>query len=283
MLADVWVISMMFLGVMSTIGDYDIAIKDIISSLLPSTFATNWYITCYILFYAIHIWLNWIIEKLTQKQLLNSCIIMLGMYFGVNYIVYGILFVSNLITFITIYFVVAYIKLYMTDFCQSVWKNIIVVMVGILGICSLTLVTNFLGLHISFFENKANYWGGNNSPFFLMIAISLFNIFNKMNFRIKMINYISGLTFLIYIIHENILFRTYVRPQIWIYIYHSIGYEHVLLCDIIYASVLFATSILAAMLYRVLIQKWIYAITDKVSDRIIRIYSSICDYIIKIS
>lgn len=280
-LADVWVISVIFLVGIGVIGGYSVTFKEILQSLLPSTFANNWYITAYILFYAIHVGLNWIIEKLTQKQLLSSCIIMGSLYFGLNYVMGGgLLFATHMVTFIVIYFVVAYVKLYMPDFCQSVWKNITVFLIGIFSMCILTLFTNYLGLHINIFADKVTHWGG-NSPFLLMIAISLFNLFNKIDFRNKWINEISGLSLLVYIIHENLLFRTYVRPQIWTYIYHSFGYENVVLWDLLYAGALFVLSILAATIYKILIQKWLYKITNTVSDKIIKLYSALCDRLIK--
>lgn len=279
-LADVWVISIIFLGVMRIFSDYDITFVDTIKSMLPFTFATNWYITCYVLFYVIHVWLNHIIERLTQKQLLGSCIIMIVLYFGINFFKDGLFFTSNLVIFIVVYFVMAYVKLYMSAFCHSLYKNIAVLFVGILGTCILTLVTNYLGLHIGFFSNRVNYWSGNNSPFFLIVAISLFNLFNKMNCKNKIINSVSKLSLLIYVIHENLLFRTYIRPQIWSYIYSEFGYKNVLLWDIAYASALFGTSILVAAIYKLLVQNWLHGIVSKLSDRIVNVYSALCDRII---
>ena len=146
----------------------------------------------------------------------------------------------------------------------------------------LTLLTNYLGLHISFLANKVTHWGGNNSPFLLMIAISLFNIFNKMSFRNTPINYISGLSLLVYLFHENLLFRRYVRPQIWICLYHTFGYKYVLFWDLVYATLLFSTSVLTAVLYKMFVQKWLYRISDKVFNKIAYTHEKLCDYIIKI-
>lgn len=283
MLVDVWVISVISLIVIGVIGGYNIKFKEIIESLLPSTFSNNWYITFYILFYSIHMWLNWIIEKLTQKQLLGSCLVMIVLYLGVNYVQGGSLFFSSsLITFVVIYFVVAYIQLYMTNFCQSVWKNVVIFLIGIFSMCMLTLLTNYLGLHISFFADKVTHWGGNQSPFLLMIAVSLFNLFNKMNFRSNFINQLSGLSLLIYVLHENILFRTYVRPQIWMYIYYNFGYENVIWWDLLYAGVLFILSAFVAMIYKTLVQGWLHKIAAILSDKIVRLCSALCNCLIKV-
>ena len=61
MIADVWIISIIFLLIFKIGGWYTISIQDLIKSILPNTFSTNWYITCYILFYCIHGQLNKII------------------------------------------------------------------------------------------------------------------------------------------------------------------------------------------------------------------------------
>lgn len=263
LLSDVWLINICILFVFLLGSWYNLAIKDIIKSIFPIIFASNWYITFYILFYLIHVGLNEIISKRTQKELLTIILIALFLYFVLNYINYGLFFTSPLIEFSVIYLTIAYIKLYMKEFSKNLKGNYILFLFAILGIPILILITNFLGLNIEFFKDKLQYWNRNNSIFLLLTAVTLFNIFNSKKFINNKINYISSLSLLVYIIHENILIRTYVRPTIWIYIHEKIGYKNIIVIDLLYSVILFVISIIIAAIYKKLIQKIVYSIATE--------------------
>jgi hypothetical protein len=67
---------------------------------------------------------------------------------------------------------------------------------------------------------------------------------------------------LVYILHENIIFRHFYRPTIWHWIHNTLGYNLVLLWVILYAGLLFLLSCLVAYLYKKFIQKFIFNISD---------------------
>ena len=182
---------------------------------MPTTFASNWYITCYLLFYPVHVFLNLIVKKLNKYQLLRLAGAMFILYCGINFVKGTLFFCSNLVLWITFYFVIAYMKLYMSEFANSKKANIIMLIICVACYAGIILVINFLGLRISFFQNKLFYFRLNCNPFMLMIAIALFNIMRRLTFKSKVINYISSLSLLIYIIHENINLRNFLRPSIW--------------------------------------------------------------------
>ncbi|WP_270427342.1 acyltransferase family protein [Fusobacterium mortiferum] len=268
LLIDVWVINFSILCIFVVGSWYELSIKIIIKSIFPTIFATNWYITFYILFYLIHLGLNLVIQKITQKDHLIIILITLLLYFGLNYIKYGLFFTTPLIEFSIIYFVIAYIKLYLKKFSKNLKLNYILFLISILGIQLLILVTNFLGLNIGFFYDKLQHWNKNNSIFLLLTAISLFNIFNSKKFINDKINYISSLSLLIYIIHENIIIRTYLRPTIWIYIHERIGYKYIILLDLLYSIIVFIISMIIAWIYKRFIQNSIYKMVIKIYEKI---------------
>lgn len=68
MLLDIWVISVLFLGITLLIRG-EVSGKLFIFSLFPTLFANNWYLTCYLLFYPIHPYLNRLIAAMTQKNI----------------------------------------------------------------------------------------------------------------------------------------------------------------------------------------------------------------------
>lgn len=281
MLADVWIINIVWLNIITGAG-YFLSYKDIVNSVFPSITAQNWYITLYILFYLIHVGLNWIIQKLSQKQLLSCAAMMFVLYFGICYLKSGQLFCSDLITFTSAYFIMAYVKKYLVDFCQDAKKNLILLTIGGGTPLLLTAATNYIGLRVDFFSDKVTHWVSNNSPFLLLTAISLFNLFSRLKFKNKAVNYISGLSLLIYVIHENHLFRQYVRPQIWIYLHNTIEYDHVGLIAFMFAVALFFAAMAAAVLYKALFQKWIYKASDKLSDCFLKVYDKVSGKIMEI-
>lgn len=203
-ISDVWVINIIILVILIFSGKYAISTKDIIKSIFPTTFATNWYITCYVLFYLIHSILNRIIDSLTQKELLSASIIALMLYYVLGYVKNDLFFVSPLILLIVVYFAVAYEKKYMKNFCANKKKNIFILIIGASGTPVMILLTNTMGMHFSYFQDKLTRWGVNSSPFILLTAIALFNLMKNEKFTNNIINRISSLSLLIYIIHENL-------------------------------------------------------------------------------
>ena len=84
------------------------------------------------------------------------------------------------------------------------------------------------------FDNKLLRWSTFCSPFLLITAISMLNIARNIHFNNKIVNYISSLSLLIYIIHENQLLRTFYRPLMWNYVYNQFGYVDILFCMFIF-------------------------------------------------
>ena len=67
----------------------------IVSSVLPITFNFYWFITCYIILYAIHPWLNQIIRKLEKAQLFSACLCMFVLYCVISYVLNGKYYYSH--------------------------------------------------------------------------------------------------------------------------------------------------------------------------------------------
>ena len=85
----------------------------------------------------------------------------------------------------------------------------------------------------------------------------MFNIARNIHFKNRLINYISSLSLLIYIIHENIILRTYFRPAMWNYVYEKFGYSHVIGWGFIIAFIIFIFGVLGSVIYTVTLKKLI--------------------------
>ena len=131
-------------------------------------------------------------------------------------------FGTELTTWIAIYFTMAYLKKYCMEWMDSI---------------------------------KSNQWVKNNNPFLFMIAVGLFNIARTVRFSNDAVNCISGLTLLIYIVHENLILRTYYRPAMANYVYEHYDYDHIIVWVLILAAVIFLFSMLAASFYKQTLEK----------------------------
>lgn len=147
---------------------------------------------------------------------------MFMLYCCFNFVISGRFFSSPIILWITIYFIMAYLRFYMNDFSNDKKKNLFLFAAGIIGFVGIIIITNILGLHIPLFHNQVLHWSQNCNPFLIAVSIAMFNIMRNFKFKNLMINYISSLSLLIYIIHENLILRTYFRPALFQYVYHNI-------------------------------------------------------------
>lgn len=241
-------------------------------SLFPTTYSTNWYLTCYILLYLICPILNYLIKNINKKQLLVWVSFMSFLFIGINFMNSGAYFSNNLILWITIYLIMAYIKLYCDKFSRNNKAIYIILFSSMVLHLILMIATNELGLHHKYFYDKVMKWNNNNNPFFIAIAMSLvFIAINKKPYVNKFLNKIASYSLLIYIIHENIILRTYVRPQLINFIYAKWGYNKLFLEIFILAIFIYACSIILSIIYTFLFKRLLGYLTEK-------IYNLLCKF-----
>ena len=126
-ITDVYIFSIFFLIIVLITNHGNVDLKLIIKECFPTIFANNWYVTCYILFCILYPLLNKIIYCLSQRELLRISIVLTLLYIIMDYIKKDLFFPSHLILWVTIYFDIAYIKIFMTDFCENQKSNILFV------------------------------------------------------------------------------------------------------------------------------------------------------------
>lgn len=269
------IISLIYLAIF-LFANINLSKKEIIKSIFPITFQNNWFITVYLMFIMIVPYLNIVIKKLTQKQLLGLSYTLFILYFVIAFIKnsYDL---NNLIVFVTVYFIVNYFKKYMENFWNDKKRCITLLILGIISLIILQFLTNFIGLKFEFLQNKQLHWVVNNNPILFIIAIALFYLFKQMSFKSHFINTISSLSLYIYLIHENLLFRTYTRVYIWHYIYEKIGYTYIIIEILVYALLLFIISIIISYVYKITLEKIINNLIEKIfnNNKIKNIFNKI--------
>ena len=271
MLVDIWVVSVIVLCIVKVFDTARIGGGYTFRALLPTYSENNWYLNCYLVFYAIHPFLNLLIKKINQRALLRFVLISVPLYYVVAFS--GIIpkylfdagstfFASYLITWIVIYFLIAYMSLYAPVLWSNKRLNSILVIVGFFGNYGLIALSNFLGLHIAVFEKSLQLWNTYYNPFMLALVLGLFNLLRQIDFRNNVINYISKLSLFIYIIHENFLLRTIYRPKLWQYIYMELA------CVGILTVIVFLFGLICSIVYYESVHKLVVKTCNKFYPRI---------------
>lgn len=266
----VWILFLIF-------GNYPISTKETIKIFLPTTFKINWFVTCYLLFYILHPFLNLIINKLNQKQLLKINLILI-FYLIINIFQQGLLYYNDLVGFSVIYFIISYEKKYKSNFIRNIKLNKIVLASSTILIMISIILINFIGLKIDSLNNLLMHFCIFINPLVIISAISLFNfIISKEKYHNNIINYLSGLSLLIYMFHDNYLIREYLKGSYFTFIYTNFGYKYIVLYCIFLAILMIIFSISFSIIYKQLLQK----IVHKLSDKVYNILEKVEDKIIK--
>ena len=244
----------------------------VIKSLFPSLYANNWYMTCYLIFYMIHPILNGVIKRMNQITLFRTVGVLTILYLFLDFLNADWFFPSQLTLWLTIYFVVAYMQNYLIHFSDSIKANVILVICNVVFFIGLIILTEIDGLRISSLNGRMLRWANYCNPFMVFIAIGMFNIARNIHFKNRFINYISSLTLLIYIIHENLILRTYYRPAMWDYIYHSYGFEAVIGWIFIMVGIIFLFSVIVSAIYSTTIKKIVVHVSDSLYECLRKYY-----------
>ncbi|MBR6005257.1 MAG: acyltransferase family protein [Clostridia bacterium] len=280
LILNVWTVSVIILTVYLA-SHHSVSAKTAVRCLFPTSWNNNWYITCYILLYAVYPYFNILIEKLSQKQLFALSASGIVLYMGINFLKESF-FSNKFIIWTAVYFAVAYAKKYLPSFTGSVRANVILFASAMLFHIALMLLTNLAGLRISAFSNQMNHWINISNPMLLAMAAALFNIVRNVHFTSRAVNYVSGLSLLIYIIHENILVRTYLRPYVWHLLYNQYGYTHLAALVFVYTVALFSACALLATVYRLTLERIVIIISGKLTAGLLKVYHKIESAAIKI-
>lgn len=275
LLIEIWSVSCIIAIITYIVRQGDVSLKLMLKSFFPTTFSANWYMTCYLLFYPIHPLLNKIVDNINKEKHLRLCIALFVLYYIINFITSGHFFVNNLILWFSLYFIVAYIKKYAVELQRNKKNNIIIFFLSFSLFILSYVFLDIIGLKISYMRDKALLPATFSNPFILICSIALFNLANNSQFRSKSINFISGLSMLIYIIHENMLLRIYFRPLLWNYAYEKYGYDHLLLIILVMTISIFVSSALCAMVYNWTVGKLVKKFSDKLFVVLKRIYLAI--------
>lgn len=277
-LLDVLTISVIWLVAMLIYTKGDLSLRLIIKSLLPTSFQNNWYVTNYILFIIICPFFNILFSKLTHKQYLTLLFATI-----VFYLVYGFITMKTnnleILSFICTYIIIYYLRNYQSELVYNTKLNVILLIVSFISFILFNIIVNALSFKINF--NAVRWNTTIYNPFLLLMTISLFDLCLKWNFKNKIINYISSLSMLVYLIHENFLAATYLRPRYWIYIHDTYGYNNFIGWLFFGGTFLFISSLIMACIYKMSIERLVYLISDKIYSLLNKLVDIVKNKIVK--
>lgn len=281
MIIDTWVISMFFL-MLTVLFRYEISGKLLIKQLFPVLFQNNWFVTCYIMLYILHPVLNMVLKKLNQRQLLQVNIVLFVLYCCIYTLVHNDIFYNNLVGFIIVYLYVSYVKMYMPNFSKDTRKNVILLVISSSLNLLLSLLVIFIGLRVPMFKDNMHHFAIVINPLYLIMSISLFNIFKNREFYSKRINYFSSLSLLIYLFSENVMFKRSFFRDIYTYIYNTYTYQNIVLIIAVVAVLLFIVSTSLSIIYKEIFQDKLHNIGFKLLRYPQRLFEKITDSLIRI-
>lgn len=278
---DVWIISIIFLtSYLIYYGWSNIDSHLILRSFFPTFFENNWYITIYLLLSIISPLLNIIIKSISRPALFWLTLALFVIYIVVAMFVKPPYY-SVLIVWITLYFVIGYLKKYSTNLLNSNIFSVCLILIGLIGHITILVITNELAKHMDIGSVNLLSWFIDGNLFITLLAFGIFNLIRKIEFNNRFITYISSLSLFVYVIHENILFRTYTRPLIWNWIHTTYGYDYVLLLILLFSLSLFVASIIISIIYKESIHRLVSLLGKKLYQLLSKFISFINKKILK--
>lgn len=270
MIGDVWMISMLWL-LTAWLAKTPLSTDRLLSSFFPIVRRSNWYITSYLVFCFVYPFLNFIIKHCNKKKHFYIALGCFFLYILPNFL-FGFPYEYTWLLWSAIYLVISYFKFYCADFCNSKKANLILLLVSIFVGLTLIFVSNAVGFYFPDTKAQALMWSVRSNVFMLAFCFALLNLCGQMRFSSKFVNYISSLSLLVYVIHENIIFRQLYRPHIWQWIHDFLGYDCVLVWTVLFVFTLFILSCLIATAYKFTLQKIVYFVVDKLGVWLDKIY-----------
>ncbi len=172
-------------------------------------------------------------------------------------------------------------KLYLKEITLSRKFNLFVLAIGIIGWFTQKILANILGLYINFFSNKVERWNQLMNPFYILIAVSLFCLVKNSVFENKVVNYVSSLSLLVYIIHTNRVIENYIVFEIWDYIFLHYTYENLLLWILAFAVVFMCMAFVLSVIYHETLQKLVAKVSGSLCNVVVNIYKKFESIVVK--
>lgn len=232
------------------------------------------------LFYAVHPLLNEIINSLNREKLLKVCTCLTVLYVVLSLFDPNAFCGNVLMSWGAFYFDIAYVKRYAMHVVRNGKLNRGILLFGVFGLVTMEVVLNLPGSFVPALDNNMQIWNVTCNPFMLMIAASLMNLAFGWNSTSSAVKSLSKCSYLIYVMHENLMMRTYIRPWIWNWIYKILGDEWILLWNLLYIAGLLFASWGLSVLYQATLQKAARWLSERILQKANLLYRKYAGWIL---
>lgn len=256
------------------LGKETFSLGTLLKTLIPVSTKEYWFVTAFFVLMILTPFINKYINSIKQEEfskllkvstllfiLLPSLSIILTIisstFLSVQIDFYG----TELIQFIYFYLLGAYISKYEVSFLKK--HNTMILIIS----CLLLLLSPLFFIYISKFKVElvyySNYLFNRNSILCVLISLSLLTIFSKKRaFSDKIINYIAGTIFAVYLISDN----NFVRKILWTDIFCVSKYvlsKYLIVNLILSVLIIFITCIIIELIRKNTIERLTNWLLDK--------------------
>ena len=208
LVADLYFYSIILFAIVYFFKLTPVSIKDTIEAFFPIIFGP-WYVVFYIIFYIFVPFINKWLLSLNKKEYKILLVFIFLIWSFIPTLFLRTWQFSNIDFFIVMYMLGAYIRLYLKrNHRLFFWISVISGILMILSVISFDILGYLLKNNI--FILKATYFRYYNSILAVIWAVSTFIYFIDVEFKSKLINFISPSVLGIYLIHENDLLKKYI-------------------------------------------------------------------------
>lgn len=138
------------------------------------------------------------------------------------------------------------------------------------------MLLEIAGVHFGFLANRMLQFDFNGNPFLFIASVGLFNLARLNPFSCSAINALSSTSLYVYLIHENLLVRQFIRPAIWTYIYDSFGYTFLFFWIAVLSIFIFTISVMLSFLYLNTFGNKIDRVSQAATECLSRLFTGIC-------
>lgn len=195
------------------LGRTEFSIRSLISSLFPVTLETWWFASTYFVLYLLHPFLNQLLSHLERSVYQRGLLLFFILWCIVPTISGKHFQCNNLLWFVYLYSIAAYLKIYGDRLKVSTRFSLVFLTAALALSYSTSIILMYLGTRSQFFAQRTptHFFDMDMLPTLIWsVAMFVFFISLKPSHN-RFINGIASCTFGVYLLHENM----YTIPFLW--------------------------------------------------------------------
>ena len=150
--------------------------------------------------------------------------------------------------FVSIYFAVAFYKLYGGKLWESKKFNVCMLFVTTALYVAFRIAMNYIGLANEYVAERQYYYAHINNPIIVVWALAAINLATRKPRYNKIVNYFSGMTLLMYLIHQRLLFQQ--RSGYMEYFLDAYGVQNFWLAVLTLSCIVLGLTVSLSVIYR---------------------------------